>query len=85
MATAAHLAPVRAALLACVAALCGLLVPVAATAAADPLAGARYVGEKRCGECHDTELPGPLLCLCLVPMVGLELTTFALRMRCSTN
>jgi len=55
MATAAHLAPVRAALLACVAALCGLLVPVAATAAADPLAGARYVGEKRCGECHDTE------------------------------
>jgi DmsE family decaheme c-type cytochrome len=32
-----------------------LLAASVARAAVDPLANARYVGEKRCGECHDTE------------------------------
>lgn len=60
MATAAPLSRARAALLACVAALGVMLLPATAGAASDPAAGgpmanARYVGEKRCGECHDTE------------------------------
>jgi DmsE family decaheme c-type cytochrome len=33
----------------------GLLGAGGARAAVDPMANARYVGEKRCGECHDTE------------------------------
>jgi DmsE family decaheme c-type cytochrome len=35
--------------------LASLLLCAGAQAATDPMANARFVGEKRCGECHDTE------------------------------
>jgi DmsE family decaheme c-type cytochrome len=38
-----------------VALLSGLLLGGTAQAAADPMANARIIGEKACGECHDTE------------------------------
>jgi len=55
MATAAPLSHLRAAVLACATALGMLLGPASAAATTDPMSSARYVGEKRCGECHDTE------------------------------
>jgi DmsE family decaheme c-type cytochrome len=33
----------------------GLVCALPALAATDPMAGARYVGEKRCADCHDSE------------------------------
>jgi hypothetical protein len=40
-------------------------------------------------ECDREENKKPpflaVFCLFMVPMIGIELTTFALRMRCSTN
>jgi DmsE family decaheme c-type cytochrome len=41
--------------LAVAALLFGVAPAYAVTAAGDPMANARLVGEKRCGECHDTE------------------------------
>jgi DmsE family decaheme c-type cytochrome len=39
------------------AAWCALTAPTVSAQTEDPMANARYVGEKRCVECHDTEKP----------------------------
>ena len=55
MATLRSFSLLRSCAVAVAALLFGLPAAHAVSAASDPMANARLVGEKRCGECHDTE------------------------------